>query len=165
MALKTNVPEQTENAQLEEQEIEDFFQRLDQFRDSLPEKEQVMLAALVVEATGKGEEADKAQQENPKSLDPPTDEEFDAFAEKLNQFHDSLEGDQHLVLDAMLGKTWFQHEAEVEGFYWRLLDTRVITNRQLPAYINACGAVGGDRVTWVRRMGGGHRRVACWDWA
>jgi hypothetical protein len=164
MALKTNVPEQTDQAQLSEQETEEFFDKLDAFRDSLPEKEQVMLAALVVEATDRGEEADKAQQENPTSMEPPTDAEFDSFADKLNQFHDSLPGDQHLLLDSMLGKTWFQHEAEVEGFYWRLLDVRTITNRQLGPYIRACGSVGGDRVTWVRRAGGGHRRVACWDW-
>ncbi|CAN5227257.1 hypothetical protein BH09ACT13_BH09ACT13_05820 [soil metagenome] len=160
MALKTTVLEDAERAELSEQDADEFFTQLNAFRDTLADKEKVVLATMVVEAI---DGTDAPTGDGPTTMEPPTAEETDAFAEKLDKFHDSLPGDQHLFLDAILGKSWFAHEAEVEGYHWRLLDTRIIKNWQWQGYKEACGAVGGDRADWTKWRGSPRRRVACWD--
>ncbi|MBA2641537.1 MAG: hypothetical protein H0U82_01255 [Actinobacteria bacterium] len=95
-------------------------------------------------------------------MEPPTADETDAFAEKLDKFHDSLPGDQHLFLDAILEKSWFAPEAEVEGYHWILgwiLEPRIIKNSQWQAYKQACSTAGGW-ATWSK-SGRGRRKVAC----
>lgn len=158
MALKTPALQEAGGAELTDQESEKFFEKLDEFRETLTDKEQIMLAVMVVEAT---DDAEAPASDGQAEAEPPTEAELDAFAGKLTEFHDSLEGNQHLLIDTMLGKTWFKHEAEVEGYYW-LPEPRRIPNRQWAAYVRACAAAGG-KVTWSR-SGAGHRNVACWVW-
>ena len=160
MALKTPELQEEGTAALSEQEQDDFFERLDQFRESLSDREQIMLAVLVVEAT---DDAEAPSSNGQSEAEPPTEAELDAFAEKVNQFHDTLPGNQHLMLDTMLGKTWFQHETEVEGYYWVPIHRARISNRQWSAYAYACNSAGG-RATWAKWRGSGHRNVACWVW-
>ncbi|CAN5227408.1 hypothetical protein BH09ACT13_BH09ACT13_05830 [soil metagenome] len=150
MALKTPVLDDAARAELTEQDADEFSDQLAAFHDTLDEKEQVLLARLVVEASdGELPPSDKSG-----TLEPPTEDEFDAFAEKLSRFHDTLAGDQHLFLDEMLGKTWFAAEAEVEGYHWRLLAVWKSTD-PVPygGYRDLCRRAGGDRLSWTYRRG------------
>lgn len=165
MTLKSKVHEDAARAELSKADAREFYDRLDAFGETLGEKERVLLAVMVVEALAGEEEAPAA--EEAATIEPPTEDEFTTFAKKLSEFHDSLPGDQHLLVDAMLAKTWFRDQAEVEGFHWRLLDRRRVGYRQFRAYEKACLAAGGDQATWSSpKLQGydGGLRVACWDW-
>jgi hypothetical protein len=148
------------SAELGEEEAKDFMERLDAFRETLTPKEQAILGFMVFQASGEQPPAEAGSGE----LSPPTDEEMDAFTEKLNQFHDELPGEQHLFIDEMLGKTWFKDHAEVQGYHWvRISPWYQITNRQRQAFAQACANAGGDAVRYVYRPGSGHRYAACYD--
>jgi hypothetical protein len=160
MSSKMQVLEDAERAELGEEDFGEFTAKLDEFRDGLSDKEKVALALIVVGAM----DGEPSTGSEPGDIEAPSDEEMDAFAEKLNAFHDSLPGSQHLFLDAMLGKTWFSDEAEVQGYHWVLLDRRMVQNWDLEAYRRACARIGGDYITWQRRPWAHRKPVACWDW-
>jgi hypothetical protein len=155
MAQTTGNLRDAEHAELSETDAADFEQRLAKFRDTLPDREKAILSHMVIEASDGQPPAQKGQAKQAE----PTQDELDAFMEKLNRFHDELPADQHLYVDGMLVKTWFKDDVEVQGYYpWNTWIT--ITNKERHIYEYNCLAAGG---TWVERWrrGAGHRRFAC----
>lgn len=160
MTQKTaDLQKSVEQAELSDDEAKDFYRRLDEFRDSLPDSEKPILAQMVVEAAGIQPSEEQAQGAEPSEND------VDSFMEKLDSFHDELPGDQHLFVDEMLAKTWFHDEAEVQGYnhgWVQLGRWQLITNQQVGAYQRWCYDVrGGDKVKFRWYRGGGHKLVAC----
>jgi hypothetical protein len=151
------------SATLTEEDAKDFFERLDEFRKGLSEKEQAILAVMVVEAAGDDIPTPEAEGEG--QVSPPTDEEVHAFLEKLNRFHDELPGEQPLYVDQILAKTWFKDQSEVQGYHWRQIGGWLwIPNQHRDEFIAACRSVGGDAVQFRRRRpGGGHVYAGCFD--
>lgn len=137
----------------------DFMERLDGFRDSLPDREKAILAQMVVDAAEVADDATGTGTEQA----PPTAEEIDSFMKKLDAFHDELPGDMHLLVDEMLAKTVFKDRSEVQGYSWiRISRWQRIPNSSYDAYREWCYQRGGDWVKW-QRMGPTTVRVACFD--
>ena len=157
MASKTaDLKQDLESVELSDEDSGDFMERLADFRDSLPDREKAILAQMVVDSAGDDVEGSGTQQ-------PPTAEEIDSFMQKLNAFHDGLPGDQHLLVDEMLAKTFMKEKAEVEGYH----DIRISRWQRIPRsefnnYREWCYQLGGDWVKW-RSMGPSTVRVACFD--
>jgi hypothetical protein len=107
---------------------------------------------MVVDAAGDDVPAGEATEE-------PTEEELDSLAKKLNGLHDELPGNQHLVLDALVGKTLLKEAADVEGYHWLFI--RTVPPRRIPAWRQYCKSMGGDRFVriWTRRA---YPKVGCW---
>lgn len=138
--------------ELGEEDANDFMERLDEFRATLPDQEQAILAVMALEAAG---ESIPATGEG--TLSEPTDEEMAAFAAKLDRFHDELPGNQHLYVDHMLAKTWFVEQAEVQGYGWELIGKWfLIPKKNLPAWRAACAdpEIGGEGYALRRKVGG-----------
>ena len=156
MASKTaDLKQDLESVELSDDDSGDFMERLAEFGDSLPEREKAILAQMVVDTAG-DVEASGTQA-------PPTAEEIDSFMQKLDAFHDGLPGDQHLLVDEMLAKTFMKDTAEVEGYHWiRISRWQRIPRSQYDSYSAWCYERGGDWVKW-RSMGPTTVQVACFD--
>ena len=160
MTVKTaDLKQDLETVELSDEDADDFLERLDAFRVGLSDKEQALLALMVFEAAGEDPPAAKGEGD----LSVPTDEETDAFLEKLDRFHDDLPGSQHLYVDQLLGATVFKHEAEVRGYQTRIGPWFRIKHWQREAFERACYRAGGDLVRYEWRGGGAHRWAACYD--
>jgi hypothetical protein len=161
MTQKTaDLQRDVENVELGEDDAQDFMERLDAFRDSLPDREKAILAQMVMHAAGEQPNPPEEKAQQPE----PTQEEIDAFTDKLNRFHDELPGEMHLFVDEMLSKTWFKDASEVQGYHWvRISPWQKITNWDRNAYDEWCYSRGGDAVYTIRRPGGTKRFVACFD--
>ena len=148
-------------ATVNETELEEFFRSLENFRQNLSENEEQQLAAMIVLAANKEDEAtENVSPEN--STPPPSEQEMQAFMQKLNEFHDSLPGNQHQVLDGMVGTAFAKDEPEVQGYTW--IWGGWVRNRSdvLRYYVNLCNYQGGDLYS-IRTAGGGrYRQVGCW---
>lgn len=150
-----------QEATVNDTEIEEYFKSLDKFRETLSESEQQQLAATIVLAADKKEEATKnVSSENSTPL--PSDEEMDSFLKKLSEFHDSLPGNQHQVLDGMVGVAFAKDEPEVQGYTW--IWGGWVRNRSdvLQYYVNLCNYQGGDLYSFRTAYGGRYRRIGCW---
>ncbi len=161
MAQKTaDIGSEVESTGLGQDDANDFLERLDTFRDSLPEAEKSILSQMVIDASGEPAEQSNGQAAKAE----PTGEDMESFKKKLNAFHDELPGDQHLYVDELLAKTWYQDEAEVQGYHWDRISPWIqIPNKQRFAYADACFAIGGDKLKWKKYTGEGHMWVACFD--
>jgi hypothetical protein len=140
-----------------EEDAEAFYDRLEQFRETLSEGEQKILARMVVDAS----DGDGASSTAEAGTEEPSEDDIDSLADKLNQLHDELPGNQHLVLDALVGKTMLKDAADVEGYHWLFI--RTVPNRRIGAWRAYCGQIGGDTFVQRWRPRGGHRTVGCWE--
>jgi hypothetical protein len=158
--------QQTETAV--DKEVDDFLEQLEKFTSSLSEKDQKQLAALVVLATDNQDEATKNVSGKTST---PSEDEIDAFAKKLNEFHDSLPGEQHKILDALVGRAVARDESEVQGQEYVDPWGRTGYNFWIPANKRSwnkwaawCDYIGGDLESFKTSWGSGRkwRQVGCW---
>jgi hypothetical protein len=149
-----------QEATVSETELSDFFNSLETFRKGLNPNEEQQLAAMVVLATESEDKATKNVSED--STPPPSEQEMEAFSTKLNEFHDSLPGNQHQVLDAMVGTAFAKDEPEVQGYSW--IWGGWVRNRYdvLEYYAELCNYQGGDLYSFRTAYGGRYRRIGCW---
>jgi hypothetical protein len=146
----------TTQAPPSEQETEEFFQRLDEWRKSLSDREQYILASLVVHAAD-GQEGEDTQSE---AQIEPTDEELDAFADRLDQFHDEL-GDKHVLLDGILLRSVHRDDkADVEGYQWAWF--MIVPAPTVRSFQKVCTQLGGRPMRPQRLRGNRrYRAVGC----
>jgi hypothetical protein len=164
MATKTSLSEQEQG--LNEADAQEFFRRLDEFKETLNDKEKLLLASMVVAAAEDGAQGEAPQEQDLDESKLPDEQEGEAFADKLNQFHDNLPDNLHLYLDSLIGKTFLKDEAEVQGYHWLFAGWVPMT--QVSAYKAYCYEQGGDY--WrvfparpVRYQGKWWRKVGCWE--
>ena len=154
MAQKTEAPS--------EQEVADFQQKLDEFEATLSDSEKKQLAAMIVLATDQQEDEETKKVSGNTQL--PSDAEMDAFAEKLNAFHDSLPGDQHRVLDALVGRAFARDDADVQGYEY-IWSGWILANRRTWAkYAAICDYQGGELYNFGTAWSGHRkwRKIGCW---
>ena len=156
MAQATLKEPETRAEPFTDEDAEAAFDKLEELRETLPEREKQILSRMVVDATdGEGAIEESAAAESP------SDEEIDSLAQKLNDLHDQLPGNQHLVLDALVGKTLLKDAADVQGYHWLFI--RTVPNRRVGAWREYCRSIGGDRFKMVWYSRGGHKTVGCWE--
>jgi hypothetical protein len=132
-----------------EEEVADFDRRLDEFRQSLPERDQKQLAALIVVAA---REQEAGTQESSGDDTRPSEQEVDAFMDKLKQFHDSLPGDQHHLLDSLVRNAAAANE-DVEGYDHQMLWWAWMPYSHRASYITQCYGEFGTLKWWTDRYG------------
>jgi len=145
-----------------EADVQDFDQRFKEFKEGLSQNERKQLAAMVAIAT---DEIDAAAK--PTDGERPSDKEIEGFLTKLVEFHDSLPGNQHELLDAVVRRA-AGSEADVQGYqyiWWGWMP-----NKRRNEWIDECEADGGGlyylKDQWGRyiRKRGTQRTfaVGCW---
>ena len=157
MRERTLLAEQT--YELTEDEAHEFFQTLDEFRANLTDKEELLLATMVVAAADPAE----AEASLEKPLDErvvPSEEEQQGFAAKLDQLHDSLPGSQHLYLDALIG-TAHRGDVDVEAYGWLWKDW--IPASKVQQYRRMCQTQGGGHLYVFPPGKSKWRFVGCWS--
>ncbi len=145
-----------------ETELAEFQQALTEFETTLTPGEKQQLAAMIVLATDAKDEEETTKVSGETKL--PSDEEIDAFAKKLNTFHDSLPGEQHRVLDSIVGHAFADDADDVQGYYY-IWSGWINANRGTwRRYWRACDYQGGDLYNWGTANYGGRivRNVGCW---
>jgi hypothetical protein len=152
--MEATAPSQTE--------VDDFWRRLREFSDSLSERERELLAMTVV-AGAAWPVSTPIEEEKEQATDgAPADEELEAFAEKLDQFHDSLPGEQHQVLDGIVGMAYFSEEMDVQPYGW--LFQGYIPANKLNYYKKLCWNYGGNKFYWSDPIAAGgkkFRKIGC----
>lgn len=152
-------PETTQAAPFTDQDVEAVFDRLEEFRETLPEREKQILSRMIVEAGGD----DEATQEgiSADATDTPKDEDLDSLGEKLHKLHEELPGNQHLVLDSLVAKSLLKEAVDTEGYHYLFI--RTVPNRRVRAWARYCASIGGDQLRYVGYRGGGHKTIGCWE--
>jgi len=145
-----------------ETELAEFQQKLTDFEATLTPGEKQQLAGMIVLATDAQDEEETKKVSGETTL--PSDEEMDAFAKKLDEFHDSLPGEQHRVLDAIVGHAWAGDADDVQGYYYIWSGWINANRRSWRSYWRACDYQGGDLYNWGTANYGGRivRNVGCW---
>jgi hypothetical protein len=154
MAQKLEAPSETE--------VAEFQQKLKDFEATLNDEEKQQLAAMIVLATDAQDEEETKRVSGKERQ--PTDQEMEAFAKKLNDFHNSLPGDQHRVLDALVGRAFARDDADVQGYEY-IWSGWVLANRRTWNYWwNVCDYQGGDLYNFGTAWSGGRkwRHIGCW---
>ncbi len=120
-----------------DEQLASFFEKLLDFRDTLPENEKVLVDQVVQSATG-GADTDGDL------VDPPqiTKEEVESFTRKLEDLRGNLSADDRRLLDGLAveaGVAQLEEDPEddVSGHMW-LLWTRTNYGRYRNYYRNAC---------------------------
>ena len=154
MAQKVQTPNETE--------VADFHKRLDEFAETLSDGEKKQLAAMIVLATDAEDEEETKRVSG--ETKPPTEQEIDAFAAKLNEFHNSLPDEQHRVLDAIIGRAFARDDADVQGYEWIWSGWILANRRTWGKYWNICDYQGGELYNYGTAWSGGRkwRKVGCW---
>jgi hypothetical protein len=145
-----------------ETELQDFDRRLEEFKNGLPKSGQKQLAAMVAIATDETDAAAK-----PVDGERPSDKDVEGFLAKLVEFHDSLPGNEHELLDAIVRRATGD-EGDVQGY--RFIWWGWMPNKRRADWIDDCEADGGGlyylKDSWGRyiRKRGTQRTfaVGCW---
>ena len=146
----------------QEQELQEFNDKLEEFKKTLSDTEKKQLASMVAIATKEEEEASKKGTNGGQ----PTDDEINDFLTKLGEFHNSLPGNQHQLLDALIGAAAMDNQ-DVQGYGWLWWGFMPYSNRR--AWVNECYSDGGTLYYLKNRWGQyirdyrGRYKVGCWD--
>lgn len=163
MSEQTQVPS--------ERDVDEFWQKLEEWRQTLPESEQYQIADMVVTA-GKEQLTDeekKALEEDASGQAPTeaqalTEEEVKALVEELNRFHDTLPEGQHQILDAIVGKACMT-EQDVQAHGWvNVWPNAWARTSEVQRYFNICRS-GGGYPNFGRQVRYGSTlwtQVGCW---
>ncbi len=158
MTEQTNTPP---NESPNEQDIEEFQRKFDEFFKNLSEREKLQAASVVVNAAEEDGSEEAQQVGENQDMEPLSEEEIEEFADKLNGFHDGLPEGQHEILDSMVA-TAFVHEGsegdeeDVQGNVWlwhRWINWNSPTFRNWQMYY-------GD---WCQGQGGRLYRTGHWQ--
>jgi hypothetical protein len=125
-------------------EMEVFFRRLDEFRETLPKNQQARLATIVVRALGQEPPLDEGSAGEETELDAHEGEEF---RERMQAFHDELPEREHELLHAMLADVFPENEADVQAHHrtswWNASWYEWVPNSQVQWWWNHCRSEGG----------------------
>lgn len=146
----------------QEQELQEFNEKLEEFKNSLSDGHKKQLASMVAIATAEEEAAAQEGTDGGK----PSEDEINEFLTKLGEFHNSLPGNQHQLLDALVGAAAMDNK-DVQGYGWMWWGYMSYGNRR--AWINECYSDGGTLYYLKNRWGNyirdyrGRYKVGCWD--
>ena len=128
-----------------ETELEEFHERFMGFIETLNDRERQIVGTIIV--AGYSWPAKVHEMMGDGEANAPSDEELEAVVRKLDDLHDSLPGEQHQVLDVLVGAALGGEDADVQP-YGSWLWMKPGTSRQAGAYMKACFRQGGDMFSW-----------------
>lgn len=121
-----------------DEQLSGFFEKLLDFRDTLPENEKVLVDQVVQSATGGGASETEVA-DNPEI----TQDEVESFTRKLEDLRSNMSEDDRKLLDGLAVEAGVAQvpeedpEDDVSGHMW-LLWTRTNYGRYYTYYKNAC---------------------------
>lgn len=139
-----------------EDQTRELIRKLADFRNGMPEEQQLMMDALVTRAT-----SEQPPQEAPGDAHAPTQEQVDAFFTKLQEWRDTLPAaDRPLVDDLVIEAGAVEPDVEAHRIHW----VRFGFPGLQAQYDAVCKAGAGPRFhAFEAKLWTGTSSYTCWD--